>query len=162
MSVRWGLTEETICGLMNAAPWPLSVGAFNASVRAGLLSSKTLAKADFFTGNRASGPLEGGCVCMCVYVCVAGDWILTCCCTFSSKTQPTPQPVPHIYHTQRVAGHHSVSKHDSLELPKHTTMYTHIYVTSTHITSDGGTGCQDPPAPSLLQRDTPRTEAGMR
>lgn len=35
---------------MNTAPWPLSAGAFNASVRAGLLSSKTLAKADFFTG----------------------------------------------------------------------------------------------------------------
>lgn len=45
-----GLTEETICGLMNAVPWPQSGGAFNASVRAGLLSSNTLAKADFFTG----------------------------------------------------------------------------------------------------------------
>ena len=71
MSVRWGLTEETICGLMNAAPCPLSAGAFNASVRAGLLSSKTLAKADFFTGNLCLKYFEALCVCVCV--CVVGD-----------------------------------------------------------------------------------------
>lgn len=54
---------------MNAAPWPLSAGAFNASVRAGLLSSKTLAKADFFTGNLCLKYFEGR-LCVCVCVCV--------------------------------------------------------------------------------------------
>lgn len=47
--VGGGLTEETICGLMNAAPWPPSAGAFQTSVGAGLLSSSALAKADFLT-----------------------------------------------------------------------------------------------------------------
>lgn len=74
MSLRWGLTEETICGLMNAAPWPLSAGAFNASVRAGLLSSKTLAKADFFTGKLDLRSF-GRRMCACVYVCVCGPGI---------------------------------------------------------------------------------------
>lgn len=63
-----GLTEETICGLMNAVPWPQSGGAFNASVRAGLLSSNTLAKADFFTGKlylRSFGMRLCVCVCAC-------------------------------------------------------------------------------------------------
>lgn len=40
---------ETICGLMNAAPWPPSAGAFQTSVGAGLLSSSALTKADFLT-----------------------------------------------------------------------------------------------------------------
>lgn len=44
-----GLTEKTICGLMNAAPWPPSAGAFQTSVGAGLPSSSALAKADFLT-----------------------------------------------------------------------------------------------------------------
>lgn len=47
--VGGGLTEETICGLMNAAPWPPSAGAFQTSVGAGLPSSSALAKADFLT-----------------------------------------------------------------------------------------------------------------
>ncbi len=71
MSVRRGLTEETICGLMNAAPWPQSAGAFNASVRAGLLRSNTLAKADFFTGKlylRSFGMRLSVCVCVCAGV----------------------------------------------------------------------------------------------
>lgn len=47
--VGGGLTEETICGLMNVAPWPPSAGAFQTSAGAGLLSSSALTKADFLT-----------------------------------------------------------------------------------------------------------------
>lgn len=94
MSVRWGLTKETICGLMNAAPWPASAGAFNASVRAaGLLSSKTLAKADFFYWKPVLEDLSKG---HCVHVCV---------CLFqgiesaqaASQMQPTSQPALQTY-----------------------------------------------------------------
>lgn len=83
---------------MNTTPWPLSAGAFNASVRAGLLSSKTLAKADFFTGKlylRSFGRY--------VCVCFAGGWISASCCTFSSQMQPTPQPLQQIYSIMRCA-----------------------------------------------------------
>lgn len=61
-----GLTEGTICGLMNAAPWPQSAGAFGASVGAGLLSGNTLAKADFTGKLYLRRFVEALCVCVCV------------------------------------------------------------------------------------------------
>lgn len=85
---------------MNAAPWPPSAGAFNASVRAGLLNSKTLAKADFFTGNLCLRTFRRR-----LCACGAGDWISTSCCTFSSQMQPTLQPVLQIYIRSCVSTH---------------------------------------------------------
>ena len=134
MSVRWGLTEETICGLMSAAPWPLSARAFNASVRAGLLSSKTLAKADFFTGKlylRSFGRSDCVCVCVCVYVCVccvalrcwafgsqhaAAHFLLNCSqyignCAGTQKN--TRRPPPHT-HTHRKYASMQACKQGSL------------------------------------------------
>lgn len=87
-----GLTEETICGLMNAAPWPPSAGAFQTSVGAGLLSSSALAKADFLTaallrsfGWRSRGRAR-------VYV---ESWIPTTSCgsaAYTSTSRASPNP----------------------------------------------------------------------
>ena len=138
MSVRWGLTEETICGLMNAAPWPPSAGAFNASVGAGLLSSNTLAKADFFTGKldlRSFGTR----LCVCVYMCVlqglgsqqaAAHFLLECSlhlnrcsryirsCAGARRHTGSTHTRAHT-HSER-AGRHAVSKH--------TNMCTHMHI----------------------------------
>ena len=136
MSVRWGLTGGTICGLMNAAPWPRSAGAFSASVGAGLLSYNTLAKADFFTGKLYLRSFEGGSV----RVCVAGAWISTSCCTFSSQLQPTTQPVQQIY--QELCRHAKAhSKCTRTHTRTHTSSVRAVmscpctYTTSTHIAS---------------------------
>lgn len=144
MSVHWGLIEVAICGLMNAAPWPPSAGAFNASVRAGLLSSKTLAKADFFTGNLCLRTFRRR-----LCACGAGDWISTSCCTFSSQMQPTLQPVLQIYIRSCVSTH-TASVQATTLCPgtarcRASQTHTHTCTASTHMTSHCRAGCQDLP-----------------
>ncbi len=130
MSVRWGLTEEAICGLMNAAPWPRSAGAFNASVAAGLPSTNTLAKADFFTGKlylRSFGLRL--CVCACMCTCThaqqaAAQFLHKCslhlnrCVRYIQSRAGTRKNTVsthlHTYTRSECAGQHVVSSHSSL------------------------------------------------
>lgn len=134
MTVLWGLTKETICGLMNTAPWPLSAGAFNASVGAGLPSSKTLAKADFFTGNPCRRTLKGSCV------YYRGLALKLRSIFFSNAAFTLARAADLTGAVQAGVSHQSASKHVFSE-------HTHKYTTSTRITSEGrdaGTSCAVP------------------